>query len=446
MHLRRRLPVLKWRDNAKCIHFALRTVSTHERKSSSSAQHLIHAEVNSQDLIKYKNLYDHIDKERNGIKVCDFLKIVRELGLTATEEEIEHLFKGLKLKSYGVMTEKEFISFISKIKATQLGKLGVESHGKDGSQDDSQTWWTSKVNAMKSELAHYKRGFYLLKEQLKFAATRTRPILEGRTLSRYETRKVYRAVRDFLMLIPMATVAMLPGGSIAVAFVVKYFPQFLPSTFRLENMTHQRKNEIVITEVTACLEEMERKLQKEKIEWIASDTSVSKLLKFILSPKCDTMSLDIFLHNNELNIMDDTHIKTNGIIDRLDSTWLVLLCQNSMSTAGSGKHDPRNIAKSPSPILRSLLRRRMKQIAHRNKTINNNPDEILKEQLLLESDAWSSVLQTRGIPPTLTLAETHVWIKLEDDLSILLSYLFHLRKEYLTIVTSSVIKPQDEDI
>jgi hypothetical protein len=344
------------------------------------------------------------------------------------------------------MTEKEFISFISKIKATQLGKLGVESHGKDGSQDDSQTWWTSKVNAMKSELAHYKRGFYLLKEQLKFAATRTRPILEGRTLSRYETRKVYRAVRDFLMLIPMATVAMLPGGSIAVAFVVKYFPQFLPSTFRLENMTHQRKNEIVITEVTACLEEMERKLQKEKIEWIASDTSVSKLLKFILSPKCDTMSLDIFLHNNELNIMDDTHIKTNGIIDRLDSTWLVLLCQNSMSTAGSGKHDPRNIAKSPSPILRSLLRRRMKQIAHRNKTINNNPDEILKEQLLLESDAWSSVLQTRGIPPTLTLAETHVWIKLEDDLSILLSYLFHLRKEYLTIVTSSVIKPQDEDI
>ena len=236
IRMHRRLSVFNWhRAVYYSHHHALGIQTSPTRKSSCGTKKNVDTELSSQDIAKYKHLYNHIDKERNGIEVCDLLQIVRELGLTATEE-IEHLFKSLNLRSYGVMTEQEFICFIYQIKTTSFGNLKVEVVDKGGLQDDTESWWTKKVVSMKSELAHCKRGFQLLSTQLKYAFSQTRLIVEGRPLSRYESRKVFRAVRDFLLLIPVAGGAMLPGGTLLVALVVKYFPQFLPSTFRLENM------------------------------------------------------------------------------------------------------------------------------------------------------------------------------------------------------------------
>lgn len=209
------------------------------------------------DSSNYRDLYKHLDHKSNGVKVCDIVNNARKLGLTATEEEIENLFESLHLQSYGVMSEEEFVVFISKLKSTPFDTLDVETYTKEKSQNEDKSWWSERVIAVKAESAHCKRGFVLLFEQLKFACKRIMYIIEGRNLSRYESQKVLRAARDLLILIPVATLAVLPGGGVAVAFLVKCFPQFLPSTFRLENMTRQRKNEIVITEVTAVIEEME---------------------------------------------------------------------------------------------------------------------------------------------------------------------------------------------
>jgi hypothetical protein len=441
--LRKRLtlPVLKW-DRALYVHdYSFGTHASANRQCAQLLHHEVIHKVSAEEIAKYKHLYDYIDHDKTGIKVCDFVKIMRELGLTATEDEIESLFERLNLQSYGVMTEREFVIFISKIKATSFGKLEVESqtNTEKGSLEKEPTWWSGKVAAIKSEVAHYKRGFLLLFDRLKFASNRTLDIVEGRTLSHYESRKVFRAAKDFLILIPVAAVAMLPGGSVVVAFFVKYVPQFLPSTFRLENMTHQRKNELVITEVTAAFEEMELRLNREKVEWIESDASFVNLMEFVMRSEHDSLSLQSFLYNKELNFLEDPHLKANAVIDRLDSKWLLLLCQASLSTAGSGKYDPKKIQKSPLPILRSLLKRRFQHIAENNKKTNKNHSQLSREKVSLErADTLCEVLVARGFPPSLTLADTRVWMQLEDSLLVLLSFIFQLRGEYRSLSSTSV--------
>jgi hypothetical protein len=389
-----------------------------------------HGNISTEDYKKYRFLFKLFDKEGKGVKVCDFVEVVRESGLTATEEEIENLFERMNLQSYGVMNEKEFVSFISNIKTTSYTKLDVQPHiTKEGSE---MTWWAKKVAAAKYELAHYKRGFSLLYSRLKFAVDRSMNIFEGRSLSRYESRKVINAARDFLILIPVAAMAMLPGGSVVVAFLVKYFPQCLPSTFRVENMSRERKHELVLTEVTAVIEEMELKLSREKVEWTKSDVTYARLLEHLANSTGNSMSLDIFLHNSELNIDINTNLKTKGIIARLDDFWLQLLCQASMSTSGSGSFDPRSIKKSPLPILRSLLRRRMEQIAKNNNSINGNKEKLATELTQLEDPkTLPMVLTTRCFPSTLTPIECQVWMQLENSSQVLLSFMYQLHNEYL---------------
>lgn len=431
---RKSLTSLEW---YYALRYPLNAFSSHANKKQVTSDILFNKErISSENIAKYKYLYEHIDKEGKGIKVCDFVEVVRELGLTATEEEIEKLFKRMNLESYGVMNETEFIHFITNIKDTSFTKLHMEAHSSDKTDVTKESWWSQKLSAAKAEWVHYKRGFKLLYDRLKFASHRTFDILGGRPLSRYESRKVFRAAKDFLILIPVATMAMLPGGSILVAFLVKYFPQLLPSTFRVENLTRQRKHELVITQVTAGIEEMELRLNKEKSEWAKSDLSYDHLLNYIAKSYHTSPSLITFLYGKDLNFNDiNTNLKASGIIARLDDHWLQLLCQASMSNTGAGSYDPRSIRNSPLPVLRSLLLRRMRQIAANNSKVNSDSERLTADKLVILSEdpeSLNKLFKARCFPASLTPEECRVWLQLESSLNVLLAFMFQLRDQYYT--------------
>ena len=108
---------------------------------------------------------------------------------------------------------------------------GSSAEQKLGSETNSKWSYDNFKQEAAKEYRHYKRGFTLLYRQLKFARERLGAVLEGRELSRYEYRKVMRAMTDVLRLLPMICLVALPGGSILLPLVAKKFPQVLPTTF-----------------------------------------------------------------------------------------------------------------------------------------------------------------------------------------------------------------------
>lgn len=169
-------------------------------------------------------------------------------------------------------------------------------------------------------------------------------------------------------------------------------------------------------------------MKKEREEWTESDKKVYMLMAFVGSHSdAGSLSLENLVGDKKVNIVEDAHLNAGAVIDRLDGLWLRLLSEACLSTDGSGKFDTRTIQKTPLPILRSLLRRRIHHIADNNRSVNCSEVEPSN----LESPVnLRSFLKSRGFPPSLTCAETRIWVQLEGELLTLLAHLIHIRWEH----------------
>ena len=338
----------------------------------------------------YRKLYTRFDTYGDGkIGVDEFVTRSRDLGLHVTEQEIEILYSEFEFKTKGEMDFEEFTKFMEKMKDAKPTLLETgdddddddddESTSTDKEKDTSNKWsYASMKKELIKEYKHYKRGFTLLNRQIRFAKERLLFVLEGRKLSRYEYRKVMRAMTDVLRLLPMIVLVSLPGGSVLVPFVAKKFPQFLPTTFHEKNMPHKRQLDLITLEVAAAVDEMERKVRKENLKWKDDDLVYTKLNEWIASNHKTVTNLDIFnkstgkISNESVSVLVD-QLRVEGLIDRLDQPSLLRIVNNMVSP-----NRARALNQAPMPLIRALIIRHVNKVVARNKKLH---DDIMKEGL-----------------------------------------------------------------
>lgn len=97
----------------------------------------------------------------------------------------------------------------------------------------------SKVVAKKSlkqrvidEIVHYYHGFRLLFIDVKISTSLVTRVLNGKTLTRRETRLLRRTVGDLFRLVPFSVFIIVPFMEFLLPFFIKFFPGMLPSTFQ----------------------------------------------------------------------------------------------------------------------------------------------------------------------------------------------------------------------
>ena len=403
-------------------------------KVSKQAERSIQQTISKRDLDTYKMAYRAFDKLKDGnIGVDEFVAGCRKMGLSMTEEEIETLFHSFDLKTYGSMDFGEFVRFMDHLRDragmaldfTRNLSKEVAAKRTDDAAWHEEEFWEDKWEGLKQEWGHYKRGFSLMTKQVDFARKRFLKVLEGRELSKYEQRKVGRAMKDLLRLVPLAGVGMAPGGSLLIAFAAKKFPTLLPTTFHIENMSQKRRNESVAMEVAAAIEEMERRLRAQSSDWKKTDEKFDLLLDKLAS-NCYTSVQDMFSGPGK-QYVDNVNIGSKGMLDRLDGKWLFAI-------AAVFATDNQLIAlrRTPEPILRAVVKRHVRRISEANDIINTSEGgtELTETSSAATKKKKGAVDMTDvGFPLSLQPEDLEFWVKLRTDRSVLLALLFQSREE-----------------
>jgi LETM1 and EF-hand domain-containing protein 1 len=84
---------------------------------------------------------------------------------------------------------------------------------------------------LKHEAVHYWNGSKLLAAEVRISSRLQWKLLHGEILTRRERRQLKRTTQDLLRLIPFAVFVIVPFMEFLIPFVLKIFPNMLPSTF-----------------------------------------------------------------------------------------------------------------------------------------------------------------------------------------------------------------------
>ena len=84
---------------------------------------------------------------------------------------------------------------------------------------------------IKDELIHYYKGFKLLFRNVKLSTQLVYRILKGDKLKRSESALLERTVADIFRLVPFIIIILVPFMEFLLPFILKMFPNMLPSTF-----------------------------------------------------------------------------------------------------------------------------------------------------------------------------------------------------------------------
>lgn len=132
----------------------------------------------------------------------------------------------------------------------------------------------------KDEMNHYWVGTKLLVADVRTARDLTRKTLHGNALTRRERNQLLRTVADLFRLIPFSMFLIIPLAEFALPFVLKVFPNLLPSTFQdslkaEENMKRELQSRLAMAQFfQETLEELAKE-QKRKARKARKDSSSS---------------------------------------------------------------------------------------------------------------------------------------------------------------------------
>jgi len=104
--------------------------------------------------------------------------------------------------------------------------------------------WNTKIAGWKEniklELQHYWVGGKLLWANIKISNRLLYKILSGNNLSRRERQLLKRTTSDIFRLVPFAVILVVPFMEFTLPFLLKLFPNMLPSTFVDKNKEQVR--------------------------------------------------------------------------------------------------------------------------------------------------------------------------------------------------------------
>lgn len=108
-------------------------------------------------------------------------------------------------------------------------------------------------DAVKHEIDHYWNGTKLLWADVQTARGLLYKTLHGSFLTRRERKQLLRTVSDLFRLVPFSMFIIIPLGELALPFVLRIFPNLLPSTFQdslknEENMKRELQSRIAMAQ------------------------------------------------------------------------------------------------------------------------------------------------------------------------------------------------------
>eukprot|EP00898_Chlorokybus_atmophyticus_P007712 jgi/Chlat1/7942/Chrsp68S07378 len=135
--------------------------------------------------------------------------------------------------------------------------------------DWAQSWQKLKAGA-KREAQHYWAGTKLLgwdiriASELSFKAS-NELVLRGKQLTRREKRQLTRTVADVFRLVPMVVILVIPFMELALPFLLRLFPNMLPSTYQdsMKAEENLRKKVVVKLEMAKFLQDTLEEMAKD---------------------------------------------------------------------------------------------------------------------------------------------------------------------------------------
>ena len=177
---------------------------------------------------------------------------------------------------------------------------------------DKRGW----VQAIKEGAHHYWVGSKLLATDISVSYRLIRRITRGHALSRRERRLLTRTFVDLLRLVPFSVFVIVPFLEFTLPFVLKLFPNMLPSTFadKHKQAEDQKKLLKVRLEVAA--------FQQEMLEEMLKARPGAEQLKDVLSKLKAGEQLD-----NDLIRELSKHFSNELTMENISHEQLVQMCR-----------------------------------------------------------------------------------------------------------------------
>ncbi|KXS18913.1 LETM1-domain-containing protein [Gonapodya prolifera JEL478] len=128
---------------------------------------------------------------------------------------------------------------------------------------------------VKEEAVHYWHGTKLLGAEIKISSRLLLKLLRGGGLTRREHKQLLRTVADLVRLVPFIVLLIIPFAELALPFLLRFFPNMLPSTFESKFAEEEKRMKLVKVRL-----EMAKFLQDTITEvWVTEGTNQGTAVK-----------------------------------------------------------------------------------------------------------------------------------------------------------------------
>ncbi|KAJ3341853.1 hypothetical protein HDU93_003974 [Gonapodya sp. JEL0774] len=128
---------------------------------------------------------------------------------------------------------------------------------------------------IKEEAVHYWHGTKLLGAEVSISSRLLLKLLRGVGLTRREHKQLLRTFADLVRLVPFIVLLIIPFAELALPFLLRFFPNMLPSTFESKFAEEEKRKKLVKVRL-----EMAKFMQDTITEvWVAEGTNQKSAVK-----------------------------------------------------------------------------------------------------------------------------------------------------------------------
>ncbi|KAI3641359.1 hypothetical protein MIR68_000489 [Amoeboaphelidium protococcarum] len=284
----------------------------------------------------------------------------------------------------------------------QYSSNQLASQSSNNNQPAKKSLWTK----IKEEALHYWNGTKLLAKEMKISTLLLMKQSRGHKLSRREHRQLLRTSRDMVKLIPFSIFVLVPFTELLLPFVLRIFPNMLPSTYEHDKggVKDEGIRKQTWTEKVKLAKMLRQSINKD-LETVDNAGSAQEFAKFFKKYRSsgERASTEEILAMCK-KISDDI------TIDNLSRPQLITLARfvnlnptsNTVSALTSFATDN---------MLRAALRRRMRQIKSDDEMIHAEGLDSLTIYELVQA-CHARGIKTVGVDPDRLRFELRQWMDL----------------------------------
>lgn len=276
--------------------------------------------------------------------------------------------------------------------AAQVTKTEVKLEDAKEVAPPKKTIWVK----VKEGVHHYWVGTKLLVTEFKISGRLLNQILKGKELTRRERKQLLRTSADLFRLVPFIVIVIVPFAEFALPFLLRFFPNVLPSTYE-----HEYEKEEKIKKVLQARLETARFFQ-ETLEEMALVSKKPEAAKF--AEAFSDFFKKIRMTGQQLSNKDIMTFaklfKDELTLDNLSRPQIVSMCKYMNITAFG-----------TTSFLRSQLRKRFKELREDDLAIQKEGVDSLNVTELQQA-CQSRGMRTIGVSSMRLRNDLQQWIDL----------------------------------